>query len=617
VIEKMELAVPTIALGLLYIVSNQKKGKENFSGQSKLPNTNIADTNYPENQYYDPATPNLDQTAELTVNNKYDNAGGAYTDKYFNANMNQGTLGNASLGPVGTGTQYYSLTGEKVGSDYFVHNNMQPFFGSNARNAIANSNVMESIMDSYSGSGSQIITKKEVSPLFAPNENMQWAHGAPNRSDFFQSRVNPSLRMANVNPFEQPQSVAPGLGLGYGTEGAGGYNSGMMAREQWLDKTADQLRVDSKPKATGFSLLGHEGPADSYIKRIATQEQMGVMEKNRPETSFAWDTRTSGGDHGDIGRLTPGSTADKGYTLRAIPVERNVSRPDTAVSYGGIAGGAVEATYLPGEYMPTHMQELGAVPIGVANANGRNYATDADFEIKAKAAYPNNRTANKQDNYFGIVGGGMGAVIAPLLDVLRPNRKNNVIGTLRPYQNPSTTVKQSYVFNPADRPATTIRETTEQGKGHLNINSQTMGAYQVTDHQVPFTNRNEVGVYSYTGGSSAGPRGRQMTSYEANYNQRNNVIKSSTIQGHMVPGNMSLMNGDINMRQVSRDSVLQNQRAVIGTMPAQIPDATILGKESGNTNQLYSTIQADRNASLDITQMLKSNPYVVNYRNSL
>jgi len=105
-----------------------------------------------------------------------------------------------------------------------------------------------------------------------------------------------------------------------------------------------------------------------------------------------------------------------------------------------------------------------------------------------------------------------------------------------------------------------------------------------------------------------------MTSYEANYNQRNNDIKSSTIQGHMVPGNMSLMNGDINMRQVSRDSVLQNQRAVIGTMPAQIPDATILGKESGNTNQLYSTIQADRNASLDITQMLKSNPYVVNYQ---
>ena len=43
----MDLAIPTIALGLLYVVSNQKKDKENFSG-SRLPNTNIADTNYPD-----------------------------------------------------------------------------------------------------------------------------------------------------------------------------------------------------------------------------------------------------------------------------------------------------------------------------------------------------------------------------------------------------------------------------------------------------------------------------------------------------------------------------------------------------------------------------------------
>jgi hypothetical protein len=616
----MELAIPTIALGLLYVVSNQKKNKdkENFSGRNKLPNTNIPDVNYPESGYYDNPNPELDQTSELTVNNRYENSSGAYTDKYFNANMNQSTLpSNKEQG--GDITQYYSLTGEKVSTAYFSHNNMVPFFGSSARNSLIDANATESILDSYSGSGSQIITKKEMSPLFAPNENMQWAHGAPNRSDFFQSRVNPSSRMANVKPFEE-QQVAPGIGLGYGTEGAGGYNSGMLAREQWLDKTADQLRVDNKPKATGFSLLGHEGPANSYIKQIATQDQMGIMEKNRPETSFAWDTRESftsaDSGPGDFGRLMPGSTADKGYTLRAIPVERNVSRPETAISYQGGAGSATEGSYNPGEYMPTHMQQLDAFPLAIANANGRGYANDGDFEIKAKMAYPNNRTVNKQDNYFGIVGGGMGAVIAPLLDILRPNRKSNVIGTMRPYQNPSSTVKSSYVFNPADRPATTIRETTEVGKGHLNVNAQQTGAYQITDQQVAYTNRNEIGNFGYVGGSSAGERGRQMTSYEANYNQRNNDLKSSTIQGHMVQGNMKLLNSDINMRQIDRDSMLQNQRAVIGSMPTQIPDATLIGKGSGNNNQLYSTIQADRN-TLDITKMLKSNPYVVDYKSAL
>ena len=303
--------------------------------------------------------------------------------------------------------------------------------------------------------------------------------------------------------------------------------------------------------------------------------------------------------------------------MRSIPIERAQSRPETAISYVGVAGGMNEASYIPGEYMPTHMQQLGEVPIAVANAGGRGYANEGDYGIKSQMAYPNNRTVGQNnDGYFGIVGGSMGAVIAPLLDILRPNRKSNVIGTLRPYQNPSSTVKQSYLFNPADRPATTIRETTENGKGHLIISPQQTGAYQVTDQQVVFTNRNELGNFGYVGASSAGERGRQMTSYEANYNQRNNDLKSSTIKGYMVQGNMSLMNGDINMRQVDRDGMLKNNRAAIGTMPRQSPDVNNIGRPSGNSNQLYSTLQMDRNTP-DITSMLKSNPYVVDYRSAL
>jgi hypothetical protein len=619
----MELVIPGVALGLLYVVTNQNKNKENFRS-SQLPNVDIPNTNYPSE--YPITSPELDQTSQLSTNNRYDNTDGTYTDKYFNPNTNDSLFTNNSITPLsGNSTQFYSLTGDKVDSSYFQHNNMVPYFGSNLKTRIADENSNEGLLDSYSGSGSQIITKKEQSPLFSPNENLQWAFGAPNQTDFYQSRVNPSSRMANVKPFEE-EHVAPGLGLGYGSQGAGGYNSGMLARESWLDKNADQLRVSNKPKATGLSLLGHEGPADSMIKRIATQEQMGVMEKNRPETSYAWDTRDmvsnfdSGPTGGDFGRLMPGGGVEKAQTLRATPIERFVNRPETSISYSGIAGAATESSYLPGEYMPSHNQQLGDLPIGVANANGRGYANDADYGIKSKMAYPNNRSVNKQNpggvDYYGIVGGGMGAVIAPLLDVLRPNRKNNVIGTLRPYQNPSTTVPNSYIFNPNDRPNVTIRETTEDSKGHLNMNAPQVGAYQVTDQQVAYTNRNEVGAYGYVGGSSAGERGRKMTSYEANYNQRNNDLKSSTIKGYMVQGNMALMNGDINMRQISRDDMLKNDRAVIGGMPPQIPDASIIGKPSGTNNQLYSNINLDRNTS-DITNMLKSNPYVVDYRSAL
>ena len=95
---------------------------------------------------------------------------------------------------------------------------------------------------------SQYITKTEQSPLFSPGEGYQYPHGTPNKNDFYQSRVNPSMRMANVKPFEE-QRVAPGLGLGYTTEGSEGFNSGMMQRESWMPKTADDLRVATNPKA--------------------------------------------------------------------------------------------------------------------------------------------------------------------------------------------------------------------------------------------------------------------------------------------------------------------------------------------------------------------------------
>lgn len=608
----MELAIPGVALGLLYVITNQKnkdKG-EAFTNKSQLPNVDIPNRNYP-GEYPVVSTDN-DLTSQLSTANRYDNGSGTYTDKYFNPNMNNGAVAAGQ-------PSYYSLTGDKVDGSYFEHNNMVPFFGSRLRSQVADSNSNESVLDNYSGAGSQTMIKKEVAPLFSPHENLQWAHGAPNTSDFFQSRVNPSQRMANVKPFAE-ESVAPGLGLGYTTNGAGGFNSGMMMRDAWLDKTADQLRVDNKPKATGLGLYGHEGPANSFIKFVATQEQMGIMEKHLPDQSFALDQRDfsnhSTNSRGDIGRLFTTGGVEKGQTMRAVPVDRFVNRPETATSYSGGAGYQNSSAYVPGEYMPSHNQQLGEVPMMVANANGRNYASDGDYGIKSKMAYPNNRSSNEDNGYFGMVKGGLGAAVAPLLDILRPSRKENVLGTLRPYQNPGTTVPQSYIFNPADRPSTTIRETTENSKFHLNVNSnQHGGAYQMIDPVLINTTRQETSDYFYAG-NAASATTKEPTSYVANYNQRNNDIKASTIDGYMVQGNMSLLNGDINMRQVSRDDSLVNNRAVIGTMPSQIPDVTNMGRVAGSENTLYSTLQMDRNTP-DIYNSLKSNPYVVDYRKSL
>lgn len=611
----MELAIPGIALGLMYIVNNQSKKDENFEGHSDLPNVDIPNRNYPNELPI--VSSDIDETSALSTVNQYNNDSGVYTDKYFNQKP-------ITVSP--SGPDFYSLSGNKVDKTYFEHNNMVPFFGSHIRSQVDPNSMNEGILDNYSGSGSQHITKTEMSPLFSPNTNQDWSHGAPNATDFIKSRINPSMKYSNVTPFES-ERVAPGLGLGYTTEGSDGFNSGMMMRDQLMPKDTNDLRVANKPKSSGHLLLGHEGPANSMIKNIGTSQHMGIMEKNRPEQSFELDTRSikhsiDGGSHpndsnADIGRLFVTTGAGKGETLHSMPIDRYVNRPETTTSYTGVAAAQNANTYTTGEYMPSHNIQLGATPLGVANAQGRNIATDADYGIKSKQAYPNNRTSNTQNGYFGMVGSSIGAMIAPVLDVIRPSRKTNTVGTLRPYQNPGTTVPQSYVFNPADKLNTTIRETTENSKFHLNVNSnQNGGAYTISQQNINDTKRQNTSDFYYAGNSSAGPGTRQTTSYESGYNQRNNDIKSSTIDGRLVKGNMSLMNGDINMRQRERDTQLKNGRAITGQMPGQIPDATNMGQMSGASNQLYQNINMDRNTP-DIMNVLKQNPYVVDYKNSL
>lgn len=589
----MELAIPGVALGLLYVASNQNKKNEGFSDYKGLPNTNIPDKNYPDEKIN---FSELDNTAALTTLNKYDGANGAYTDKYFQQNMDSTQNIRTTDEP-----NFYSLTGEKVGSSYFEHNNMVPYFGSNSMADNRNANTNEGVLDNYVGSGSQNIEKREQAPLFAPNENQQYSHGAPNSNDFYQSRVNPSLKMSNVKPFQE-ELVAPGLG-----NGSDGFNSGMMNRDTWMPKSVDELRVDNNPKSGGNLLYGYEGAAGSRVKNLAGRDHMGVMEKHRPEKTFEMGQE----------RLLTTTGLEKGQTLRSIPVEKFVNRPETTTSYVGAAGYSNENGYVQGEYMESKRHELGELPYGVANANGRQYANNADFGMKSKMAYPNNRSSNKQDDYFGMVSGSLGAAVAPLLDVLRPSRKENVVGTLRPYQNAGSNVPQSYIFNPNDKPGVTHRETTENSKFHLNVNKNQNGmGYLVSENQAFDTNRQETGDFFYAGNAGAGAGTRQTSSYIAEYNQRNNDIKSSTINGRLAPGNMKLVNNDMNIRNKDRHETFQNKRAVVGNMPSQIPETTHMGRLAGSENALYSNINLDRN-NKDVTQMLSSNPYVTDYKTAL
>jgi hypothetical protein len=588
------LAIPVLALGALYVVSNQKKtNSEAFTNRNRLlPNTDLPDSNFQTDSSPEIGSVETDRSSLLSTVNRYDGPD-VYTDKYFNPNRNPLTAADVTHGE----RKFNSLTGDKVDSTYFQHNNMTPYFGSNVRSRIANENTGESILDNMIGTGSQVSSKVEQSPLFSPSENLQWAHGAPNATDFVRSRMNVSAKMSNVKLF-QAEQVSPGLN---GQSGQG-FNSGMMARETWLPKTVDELRVANNPKASHM-LVGHEGPAGS---RIANLGLMGQMEKHRPERAYETGPE----------RYMTTTGLQKGQTLQSVPVERFVNRTTTTTSYVGGAGTSNPETYVDGEYMPSKHIDLGAVPIQPANAVGRSGAREGEYGLKSKMAYPNNRSTTRTDDYFGAIGGAFGSVVAPLLDILRPSRKENAIGSLRPYQNPASHVQNSYLFNPADRPAPTIRETTEQSKGHHNINAgQRGGAYEVSDQQATYTTRQTTGDFYYSGVAGGGEGTKQVRPYDAEYAQRNNDIKSSTIEGRMVPGNMSLMQGEIHMTSKPKDVFMQNHRPVAPSLPYQSPDVANMGKTQG-ASSLYQNIQLDRSTP-DFMSSLKSNPYTLSVVNGL
>ena len=598
----MELAIPLIALGGMYIVSNQtpskscdtQKGKtqkinqENFTSmgvnRNYLPNTNIPPQNFPVS--------NINQLVDTVQ--EYQNPNTA-TDKYFDQNLYQQKVRNNV--PVGQNPQQiYSMTGNYLDSEQFKHNNMVPFNGGKVKGNTYDVNIAESVLDNMIGSGSQTIKKIEQAPLFKPEDNIQWAYGAPNNSDFYQSRVNPAMKNNNVKPFDSVM-VGPGLDKGYGVNGTGGYNSGMEARDKWLPYTVDQMRVSTNPKLE-YELTNHEGPANSYIKNAASTETMGRVEKQRPDTYFInsqdrWLTTTG---------------AEKGETLRSIQEMGIVRRNDVLLDYMGPAGAADrKAAYAPENFEKSKRQESMTTGVNHSSAQRRGPSTDADNFLRSHTNYENNRSTVKQpDTHRSGFGGAIGAVIAPIMDMFRPTRKDETINNVRIYGEATSSVPSSYVINMNDTTTTTVKETTLYAPT-FNINNQKEGMY--VNNAIPgeMTQRDTTSC-SYIGTSGGAATGFGDMSYQAAYQQHNNDIKSSTVMNRPNQGGTQIFNQQMHLTTIKNDSDRFDGRVnpAISITPMP-PSAETYG--SINMPQYYNECAGCDRIQPDILNAFRSNPY--------
>lgn len=608
----MEIALPLLALGSLYAVASQRHAgetrpveREGFS--SGLPNVNMPDKNYPDDTVDEYV---YDRTSTLAQLNRYGNGVGdeaAYTDKYFRPSTSVGATGSSPMElDTSSATYYTSMTGEEVPSSHFHHGNMVPFFGGKIRGPLSDANGFEGMLDSYTGAGSQQINKREQAPLFEPLDNMEMPFGMAGPQEFIQSRVmgNLGMKQNGARPFE-PTQVAPAV----------------IDRAQYMDPTVDDLRVRTNPKASEYSLMGRETAPKYFNNALPTAEIQGRVEKNRPDTAFEMDH--------DRLFTTTGAYLKPGEAGQIL--DRETHRNETARDYMGNAG-AKDMMYTTGEYLPSRAQQLGAMPTINLFVEGTGAAVEGEYGLRGQgeAALPNNRTANyatSNSDYFGAVGGIMGAVVAPIMDAFRPTRKGAIVGNARIYGDAGSRVPATYVYEQDNNtPLPTNRDMRRYDAfDHAQINR---GQAQGTDAYNTLLSNGGTALAlnptaragqhtSYIG--SAGSGGfHQPTSYESAYAQKNNEVKQTTITGFTPGGGTNLFSGAATLgmdtaaaANARYEARLVNDRPVNATRGTVLPPAVdSMGASSDirDTQTKWKKFNEERQ-NKDILAQFANNPY--------
>lgn len=345
------------------------------------------------------------------------------------------------------------LSGQRIASDEYKHNNMVPFFGGRVKQNIAPSQNTATL-DAYNGAGSTQLKKREVENMFETNRAPYGnPFGMEDNTDFFQSRVQDPIARNGERPFE-PVHVGSGIGEKFGLLGEGGFQQ-FEVNEIMRPKDTDQLRVASNPKESYKTPVV---PGASFVATNANDP--GEVRKYRPDRFYIDET-------GERFLVTNGSLI-KGQT-RPIQVMPFVTRPETSVAYVG-PGESQDfgESYVTGSYRDPMTQQYGGTPY--RNADMSTYYTKAvgnemaDYGKSSYEVRPNERSeTSERVMATNLVPADAGLVIQPFEDAARPTRRAETVGNIRGTGTPvryEGGAPMVTVWDPKDVARTTVKEGT-------------------------------------------------------------------------------------------------------------------------------------------------------------
>jgi hypothetical protein len=511
------------------------------------------------------------------------------------------------------------LSGQRIVSAEYKHNNMQPFFGGRIKQNIApQSNT--SVLDMYNGSGSTQMKKREVENMF---ETSRAPYGNPNgmedNTEFFQSRIasNAPVVRNGERPFE-PTKVGAGLGERFGMNGKGGFQQ-LEINEIMRPKDTNELRVLSNPKETYDKPMV---PGQHFIGSNAELKDIGEVRRYKPDTFYIDET-------GERYFTTTGDLIKE--TVRSTQIMPHTVRPETSVEYEGVASSQdFGESYVTGSYrMPTSQQYGGA---GYRNADMTSYYTKdtgadkADYGKSSIEIRPNERNeTSERVMALNAVPADNGLGMARYSDDSRPTRRSETIGNIRMTGTPYTHVDRAAaitVWDPKDIARTTVKESTiyldRMGIMAAGVAPERLKVYDPDDIARPTQKSQLSAGLSWTGPGGNGAWSDAMDPTAA-YNMRTNPNKEQIARGRKPiagSGSSATFNGDPG-RQLSKklDADITNDRALavnrsvditpgvgdIGRVEYRVP----LNLDVSRERNTYSAVEAVENNPL--MQSLRKN----------
>lgn len=362
---------------------------------------------------------------------------------------------NGMYGEVGQVAQRPTSEGKDRKRDAtFTHNNMVPYFGGTSKQNI-NPTAHETRLHNMTGNFDYTTkSKSEVPHLFEPQQDIGNVYGSTSFNDRREEMLDEIKKSVSIyrqgeRPIEQ-QKVAPGLNLGAGVEGRGGFHD--MTRI--LPKETNEERVNPKisyqSRVTSGKTLTEEGTSRPRV------------DKNRPEKYYtnldgSRNFVTTSGDE-TRPRVAPKVVLKNTNRINSHEIKGNVYNPSNQ-----------QKSMKRGEYTESLRENY------ELNRSGPAVAIEASVgnEIAKNDGYQardTKRTDTQFNTFNGLLTQLMGGIRSALLDEARPTAKElNEENTQQGRNVGSSNQGVSYTRQDSQEARGSLKELTEVNT-HIALN---------------------------------------------------------------------------------------------------------------------------------------------------